>query len=190
MISSTKLDSYGKFKIDEQRKYKNNVWTSYTIIDGIKKYIKDNNLTFKKALDPCAGSGRLIEEFKDYEWTGYEINETIFNECIKEEIKPKVKQCDFFKSKDEGGYDVCICNPPYNKNGGINKWVKKILSMSEYLFLIVPYNYIKSIKCHKPFDFLYIKDDKMDRNYYTKICVYIFDVKRDGKFFERTHYFI
>lgn len=191
MSTTIKLDSYGKFKVEEQRKFKNNVWTSYKIIDAIKKYIKDNNLTFKKALDPCAGSGRLIEEFNDYEWTGYEISETIFNECIKEETKQKVKLCDFFESEDKGGYDVCICNPPFNKSGGMDKWVKKILGMSGYLFLIVPYNFIKNIKSYKPIDVMSFNDDEMDRNYFSKICVYVFDKnQQESKFLNNPLFYI
>ncbi len=45
---ASKLDSYGKFKIDKQKEFKNNVWTSYPIINDIKTYIKNNNLTFKE----------------------------------------------------------------------------------------------------------------------------------------------
>lgn len=176
MSLTVKLDSYGKFKVDEQRKFKNNVWTSYSIINAVKNYIKEKNLTFKTALDPCAGSGRLIEEFTDYDWTGYEISETIFNECINEETKTKIKNVDFFKSEDGNIYDVCICNPPYNKNGGINRWVKKILDMSQYLFLIVPYNFINKIKnTSKLIDYITIKDDEMDRVLHNKVIVYIFD---------------
>lgn len=176
MSTTIKLDSYGKFKVEEQRKYKNNVWTSYSIINTIKNYIKAKKLTFKTALDPCAGSGRLIEEFSDYDWTGYEISETIFNECINENTKTKIKNVDFFKSEDNNIYDVCICNPPYNKNGGINRWVNKILDMSQYLFLIIPYNFITKIKnISNLIDVITVKDDEMDKNYHSKIVIFIFN---------------
>lgn len=176
------MDSYGKFKVEEQRKYKNNVWTSYTIINAIKNYIKDKKLNFVKALDPCAGSGRLIEEFSDYDWTGYEISETIFNECLDEKTKTKITNADFFEIDDETVYDVCICNPPYNKNGGINRWVKKILDMSQYLFLIVPYNFINKIKnISNLIDYITIKDDEMDRVLHNKVMIFIFDKNTNDK---------
>ena len=114
---ASKLDSYGKFKIDQQKEFKNNVWTSYPIINDIKQYIKDNNLTFKTAIDPCCGSCRLIKEFNEYIWTGYEINETIISECVEDEdLKKSVNIGDFLKTDITEHFDVCICNPPYNKN--------------------------------------------------------------------------
>lgn len=174
-LNSSKLDSYGKFKIAEQKKFKNNVWTSYSIINIIKDYIKNNNLKFKTALDPCAGSCRLLKEFSEYKWQAYEINNEIINECIEEQFKQFVQEADFLKVDTIAHYDLCICNPPYNKNGGINKWVDKILNCCSYLFLIVPYNMIKQIKKQNYLiDVLHTDVDDMDKNYHTSIKIYIF----------------
>lgn len=174
-LKSTKLDSYGKFKIDEQKKFKNNVWTSYTIINIIKDYIKNNNLEFKKALDPCAGSCRLLKEFPEYQWQAYEINNKIINECIEEQFNQFVQEADFLKVDTTENFDLCICNPPYNKNGGINKWVDKILNCCSYLFLIVPYNMIKQIKKQNYLiDILHTDVDDMDKSYHTSIKIYVF----------------
>ncbi|MCQ2976279.1 MAG: class I SAM-dependent methyltransferase [Bacteroidales bacterium] len=177
MLNSSKLDSYGKFKIQQQKEHKNNVWTSFEIINKIKQYIKDNDLKFSNALDPCAGSGRLIEEFKEYNWTGYEIDKNVYNECINNNIKDKIKNSDFFDSECElDRFDLCICNPPYNKSN-LNNWLKHILfNLSGYLFLIVPYNFINKIKeQYKNLIVDYIGDRSiMDRNFHNKVIVYIF----------------
>lgn len=174
-LKSSKLDSYGKFKIEEQRKFKNNVWTSYPIIKDIKEYIKAKNYEFKTALDPCAGSGRLIEEFKNYSWTGYEINEQIVNECIEnEEVKQHITIDDFLTVDIIDRYDVCVCNPPYNKNGGINKWIKKILSCCDMLFLIVPYNFITKIKQQRNLIDCINTENGMDETYNSAIKVFVF----------------
>lgn len=185
-LKSTNLDSYGKFKIDEQRKFKNNVWTSYSIIKDIKEYIKNKEYDFKTALDPCAGSGRLIEEFNNYSWSGYEINEEIVNECIKNE---KIKNCinidDFLTVDINEHYDVCVCNPSYNKNGGISKWIKKILSCCDMLFLIVPYNFITKIKQQKNLIDCIDTENGMDETYNSAIKVFVFsNIKQDIGFYE------
>lgn len=179
MIKSANLDSYGKFKIEQQREYKNNVWTSYEIIKKIKEYIARNNLEFSNALDPCAGSGRLIKEFKEYNWQGYEIDENVYKECITDDIKDKIENLSFFDSECEvDKYDLCICNPPYNKVGGLNKWLEHIFwNLSGYLFLIVPYNFINKIKDeYKNLIVDYISDyDMMDRSFHNKVMIYVFD---------------
>lgn len=185
------LDSYGKFKIDQQKEFKNNVWTSYPIINDIKQYIKTHNLTFKTALDPCCGSCRLIKEFNEYEWTGYEINETIISECVENpkgsaaadeghkdpaaaDLKKLVHIDDFLKTDINDHFDLCVCNPPYCKNGGINNWVKKILSCCDMLFLIVPYNFITKISQQKNLIDVIHVENGMDENYHTCIKVYVF----------------
>lgn len=177
-LNSSRLDSYGKFKLEQQKKFKNNVWTSFTIINKIKNYILLNNLSnsFKTALDPCAGSGRLIQSFPEYQWQGFENDKIIYDEYDLKKLN--IYFNDFFNvelSPGSSKFNLTICNPPYCNNGGINKWIKKISSLSSKLFLIVPVNYINKFKDFKPYDVISCQGDEMDESYNALTCVYVFD---------------
>lgn len=181
MLKSSKLDSYGKFKIENQKKYKNSVWTSFSIIDKIKDYIKTHDLKFSQALDPCAGSGRIIQSFKEYNWTGYEIDENVYKDCVTDDnLKEKIKNIDFFETDCEiDKYDLCICNPPYNKVN-VNKWLEHIFNnLCGYMFFIVPYNFINKVKeSYKKLicDYIVCTND-MDQLYHNKVIVYVFNTE-------------
>ena len=91
------------------------------LVNHVKKYAKDNNISIKTILEPACGTCAIVEHcdtsFKLVTIDAIEINDIIYK-AIKDltfnkKNKVFIHQSDFITYKGQTMYDLTISNPPY-----------------------------------------------------------------------------